>query len=87
MSTAGMKTVSCPIFDGHDYLKWKAMMKNRLMAMNSELWTVTEIGLTYLCKMAEADDIRKYTLLLFVPKSVQEHHASQPCEANLGPTL
>ena len=46
MSTTGMKTVSCPIFDGHEYPKWKAMMKKRLMAMNSELWTVTEIGLT-----------------------------------------
>ena len=29
-----MKTVSCPIFDGHEYPKWKAMMKKRLMAMN-----------------------------------------------------
>ena len=46
-----MKKVSCPIFDGHEYPKWKAMMKKRLMAMNSELWTVTEIGLTDLCKM------------------------------------
>ncbi|XP_048566852.1 uncharacterized protein LOC125546749 [Triticum urartu] len=46
-----------PIFDGHEYPKWKAMMKKRLMAMNSELWTVTEIGLTDLCKMAEADDV------------------------------
>ena len=63
MSTAGVKKVTCPIFDGHDYPKWKAMMKKRLMAMNSELWTVTEIGLTDLCKTAEADDIRKYTLL------------------------
>ncbi|XP_044353678.1 uncharacterized protein, partial [Triticum aestivum] len=57
-----MKTVSCPIFDGHEYPKWKAMMKNRLMAMNNELWTVTKIGLTDMCKMAEADDIRKYTV-------------------------
>ena len=70
MSTAGMKTVSCPIFDGHDYPKWKAMMKKRLMAMNNELWTVTEIGLTDLCKMAEADDIRKYTLLNLTAKGV-----------------
>ena len=46
MSTARMKTVSYPMFDGHEYLKWKAMMKKRLMAINSELWTVTEIGLT-----------------------------------------
>ena len=38
-------------------------MKKRLMAMDSELWTVTEIGVTDLCKMAEADDIRKYTRL------------------------
>ena len=51
-----MKKVTCPIFDGHDYPKWKAMMRKRLMAMNSKLWTVTEIGLTDLCKMAEADD-------------------------------
>ena len=36
-----MKKVTCPIFDGHDYPKWKAMMKKCLMAMNSELWTVT----------------------------------------------
>ena len=27
MSTAGLKTVTCPIFDGHEYPKWKAMMK------------------------------------------------------------
>ena len=65
-----MKTVSCPIFDGHEYPKWKAMMKKRLMAMNNKLWTVTEIGLTDLCKMAEADDIRKYTLLNLTAKDV-----------------
>ena len=59
MSTAGMKKVTCPIFDGPDYPKVKAMMRKRVMAMNSELWTVTEIGLTDLCKMTEADDIRK----------------------------
>ena len=70
MSTTGMKTVACPIFDGHDYPKWKAMMKKRLMAMNNELWTVTEIGLTDLCKMAEADDIRKYTLLNLTAKDI-----------------
>ena len=46
------------------------MMKKRLMAMNSELWTVTEIGLTDLCKTAEADDIRKYTLLNLTAKDV-----------------
>ena len=46
------------------------MMKKRLMAMNSELWTVTEIGLTDLCKMAEDDDIRKYTLLNLTAKDV-----------------
>ena len=45
-------------------------MKKRLMAMDSELWTVTEIGLTDLCKMAEADDIRKYTLLNLTAKDV-----------------
>ena len=70
MSTAVMKKVTCPIFDGHDYPKWKAMMKKRLMAMNSELWTDTEIGLTDLCKTAEADDIRKYTLLNLTAKDV-----------------
>ena len=65
-----MKKVTCPIFDGHDYPKWKAMMKKRLITMNSELWTVTEIGLTDLCKTAEADDIRKFTLLNLTAKSV-----------------
>ena len=63
MSTAGMKKVTCPIFDGHDYPKWKAMMRKRLMAMNNELWTVIEIGLTDLCKMADTDDIRKYQVI------------------------
>ena len=62
--------MTCPTFDGHDYPKWKAMMKKRLMAMNNELWTVTEIGLSDLCKMAEADDIRKYTLLNLTVKDV-----------------
>ena len=70
MSTAGLRNVSCPTFDGHEYPRWKAMMKKRLMAMDSELWTVTEIGLTDLCKMAEADDIRKYTLLNLTAKDV-----------------
>ena len=65
-----MKNVTCPIFDGHEYPKWKAMMKKRLMAMNSELWTVTVIGLTNLCKMAEDDDISKYTLLNLTAKDV-----------------
>ena len=65
-----MKTVTCPIFDGHDYPKWKAMMKKHLMAMNSALWTITEIGLTDLCKMAEADDIRKYMLLNLTAKDI-----------------
>ena len=72
------------------------MMKKRLMAMDSELWTVTEIGLTDLCKMAEADDIRKYTLLNLtegchllpsVLKSVQECYAPQSRKANLGPAF
>ena len=61
MSTAGLRNVSCPIFDGHEYPRWKAMMKQRLMAMDNELWTITKIGLTDLCKMAEADGILKYT--------------------------
>ena len=65
-----MKKVSCPIFDGHDYPKWKAMMRKRLMAMNSELWTVTEIGLTDLCKMAQADHIRKYSWLDTMPRDI-----------------
>ena len=46
------------------------MMKKCLMAMNSDLWTVTEIGLTDLCKMAEANDIRKYTLLNLTMKDI-----------------
>ena len=72
MSTAGIIKVSaaCPIFDGQDYPKWKVMMKKRLLAMNSELWTVTEIGLTDLCKMANADDIRKYTHLDITAKDI-----------------
>ena len=70
MSTAGSRNVSCPIFDGHEYPRWKAMMKKRLMAMDSELWTVTEIGLTDLCKMAKANDIPKYTLLNLTAKDV-----------------
>ena len=65
-----MNTVSCPTFDGHDYPKWKAMMNKRLMAINSELWTATKISLTDLCKMAEVDDIRKYTLLNLAAKDV-----------------
>ena len=70
MSTAGLRNVSCPTFDGHEYPRWKAMMKKRLMAMDSELWTVTEIGLTDLCKMAEAGDIHKYTLLNLTAKDI-----------------
>ena len=70
MSTAGSRNVSCRIFDGHEYPRWKAMMKKRLMAMDNELWSVTEIGLTDVCKMAEADDIRKYTLLNLTAKDV-----------------
>ena len=46
------------------------MMKKRLMAMDSKLWIVTEIGLIGLCKMAEADDIRKYTLLNLTAEDV-----------------
>ena len=72
-----MKNVSCPIFDGHEYPKWQAMMKKRLMAINSELWTVTEIGLTDLCKRAEADDIRKLTLLNLTAKDVISSCLSQ----------
>ena len=37
--------------------------------MDSKLWTITE-SLTDLCKMAEADDIRKYTLLNLTAKDV-----------------
>ena len=72
MSTAGIIKVSaaCPIFDGHDYPKWKVMMRKRLLAVNSELWTITEIGLTDLCKMANADDIRKYTQLDIMAKDI-----------------
>ena len=65
-----MKKVTCPIFDGHEYPRWMAMMKKRLMATNNKLWTITEIGLTDLCKMVEADDIRKYTLLNLTTKDV-----------------
>ena len=72
-----MKKVTCPIFDGHEYPKWKVMMKKRLMATNNKLWTVTEIGLTGLCKMAEADDIRKYTLLNLTTKDIISSSLSQ----------
>ena len=65
-----MKKVTCPIFVNHEYPKWKAMMKKRLMALNSESWTVTEIGITDLWKMAEVDDIRKYTLLNLTVKDI-----------------
>ena len=65
-----MKKVTCPIFEGHDYPKWKAMMRKCLMAMNSEMWTIIEIGLTDLCKMAHADDIRKYTRLDTMPNDI-----------------
>ena len=58
------------MFDGHEYPKWKAMMKKRLMDMYRKLWTVTEIGLTDICKMTEADDISKYTLLNLTTKDV-----------------
>ena len=40
------------------------------MAMDSELWTVTEIGLTDLCKSANADDIRKYTRVDCMAKDI-----------------
>ena len=65
MSTASMIKVSapCPIFDGTNYPYWKVMMRKRLLAMDGDLWTVTELGLTDLCKMANADDIRRYTQL------------------------
>ena len=72
-----MKKVSCPIFDGHDYPKWKAMRRKRLMAMNIELWTVTKIGLIDLCKRAEADDIHKYTLINLTAKDVICSYLSQ----------
>ena len=65
-----MKKVTCPIFDGHDYPMWKAMRKNCLMAMNIELWTVTKIGVTDLCKKAEADEIHKYTRLDIMAKDI-----------------
>ena len=77
MLTAGMRSVSRHIFDGHEYPRWKAMMNKRRMAMNSKLWTVTEIGLTDLCKMAEADDIHKYTLLNLTAKDVICSHLSR----------
>ena len=88
MSTAGMNKVTCSIFEGHDYPKWKAMMRKRLMALNSELWTITEIGLTDLCKMADIYDIRKYTRLDIMAKDIMaKQYASLPCEAYLGPSL
>ena len=70
MSTTGMEKVTCPIFESHDYPKWKAMMRKRLMAMNNKLWTITEIGLTDLCKMADADDIHKFTRLDCMAKDI-----------------
>ena len=36
-----MWSVSVPIFDGHEYPKWKDMMKKRLVEMNIKLWFVT----------------------------------------------
>ena len=65
MLTAGMIKVStvCPIFNGMNYPKWKAMIRKCLLSMNNEMWTISEIGLTDLYKMAHADDIRKYTQL------------------------
>ena len=84
MSTAGMKKVTCPIFDGHDYPKWKAMMRKRLMAMNSERWTVTEIGLTDLCKMADTDvfastlDLTSWRRISSVP-AYQEMNSGALC--------
>ena len=55
--------------EGHD--------EKRLMAMNNKLWTVTEIGLTDLCKMGEADEIRKYILLNLTAKDVIRSCLSQ----------
>ena len=83
MSTAGVRNVSCPMFDGHEYPRWKAMMKKRLMAMDSKMWTVTEIGLIDLCKMAEADDIRKYTFLNLTAKDVICSYLSQNLFKNI----
>src|SRR3954468_5057867 len=54
---------NCPLFDDYDYPRWKVLMKKHLMSINSELWTVTEIGLTDLCKMENVEDIQKYTQL------------------------
>ena len=72
MSTAGTIKVSaaCPIFDGHDYPRWKAMMRKHLLDMDSELSTITEIGLTNLCKMVCPEDNQKYTLLDTKAKAV-----------------
>ena len=70
MSTAGMKKVACPIFGGHDYPKWKAMMRKRLMAKNSELWTVTEIGLTDLCKMEVLGNVAEIQIFYASPRSI-----------------
>src|SRR4051812_42496416 len=81
MSTAGIIKVStaCPIFYGHGYPKWKAMMRKRLLAMDSELWTVMEIGLTDLCKMEHADDIQKYTLRLLYAPACPETSSGASC--------
>ena len=72
MSTAGIIKVSaaCPVFEGTDYPKWMATMRKRLLVMNSELWTVTEIGLTDLCMMEHANDICKYTQLDIMAKDI-----------------
>ena len=38
-------------------------MQKHLISTNNKLWTVTELGLTDLCKMANTNDIYKYTQL------------------------
>ena len=70
MLSSAQATTVCPVFDGSDYPKWKVLMRKHLISKNSELWTVTEIGLTDLCKMANADDTHKYTQLDALAKNV-----------------
>ena len=65
MSTAWIIKVSaaCLIFDGIDYPYWKTMMCKHMKETNYDLRTVTDHGLTDLCKKACIEDISIFTQL------------------------